>query len=191
MTGSRLKGRSTLILVAAAFLGPFVLALILFKTDSSLIPSTTTEHGVLIVPPRALPKLAMTPDAQSGLLRGKWSLLYIGPAECGDPCRQSLLETRQVRRALGKEMGRVQRIFFITQGQPDESSLNREHPDMIVFDLQQQSGKELLEAVGDVSEGDILLLDPLGNLMMRYASGTGMKGMHEDLKRLLKISQIG
>ena len=64
-------------------------------------------------------------------------------------------------------------------------------PDMIIFDLQRQSGQGLLQTVGEIAAGDIFLVDPLGNLMMRYASDTGMKGMHEDLKRLLKISQIG
>ena len=35
------------------------------------------------------------------------------------------------------------------------------------------------------------LIDPHGNLMMRFPPGLGMRGMHSDLKRLLKVSRIG
>jgi hypothetical protein len=39
--------------------------------------------------------------------------------------------------------------------------------------------------------GRVYLIDPLGNLMMVYAAGARPKGMLEDLKRLLGLSQVG
>jgi len=44
---------------------------------------------------------------------------------------------------------------------------------------------------GPLAPGEIVLADPLGNLVLRYPAGTGMKGIHGDLKHLLKISTIG
>lgn len=194
LTNTTPKGRKTFLLVAAVFIGPFVLAVFLYNSGSSLIPSGTTEHGTLIIPPRLLPELALaTHSDEDGaiLLRDKWSILYFGNGTCNELCQQSLIETRQVRRALGKEMSRVQRVFFVTAGTADEIALNSAHPDMVVFSTQKPGGEKLLEVVGEIEEGDIFLVDPIGNLMMRYSAGTGMKGMHADMKRLLKLSQIG
>jgi len=42
-----------------------------------------------------------------------------------------------------------------------------------------------------VQEGQILLMDPLGNLMMQYKSGFDPYEIKRDLKKLLRISQIG
>lgn len=197
MKDLKTKGRGTLLLVATAFLGPFLLALFLYNSDSSLIPGGSTEHGILIIPPRELPELSLAVNSDGSetttpsLLRVKWSMLHIGPGECGDQCQVSLLQTRQVRRALGKEMGRIDRIFLITKGKPDEAALNRNHPGLIIVDLKLPGGQELLQTVGKIAPGDVFLVDPHGNLMMRYPADTGMKGMHKDLKRLLKLSQIG
>ncbi len=194
MTNTTPKGRKTFLLVTAAFIGPFVLAVYLYNSGSSLIPSNTTEHGTLITPPRILPELTLSTDSEPDgliLLRDKWSMLYFDSGECKSICQQSLIETRQVRRALGKEMSRVQRVFFVTREISDEAALSNAHPDMIIFSTRQPGGQELLEVVGEISAGDIFLVDPIGNLMMRYSAGTGMKGIHADMKRLLKLSQIG
>jgi hypothetical protein len=37
----------------------------------------------------------------------------------------------------------------------------------------------------------LYLIDPLGNLMMSYAPDAKPKGLLEDLKRLLGLSQVG
>ena len=45
--------------------------------------------------------------------------------------------------------------------------------------------------VGGLKDGDMLLLDPLGNIMMRYQQNADPYGIHKDLKVLFKASQIG
>jgi hypothetical protein len=37
----------------------------------------------------------------------------------------------------------------------------------------------------------IYVIDPLGNVMMSYAPDAKLKGMLEDMKRLLRLSHIG
>jgi hypothetical protein len=39
--------------------------------------------------------------------------------------------------------------------------------------------------------GRVYLVDPFGNLVMSYAADAPARGLLEDLKRLLKLSQIG
>lgn len=38
---------------------------------------------------------------------------------------------------------------------------------------------------------DIFLAGPIGKLILRFPRDTGMKGIHTDLKQLLKLSRIG
>ncbi|MDD5274605.1 MAG: hypothetical protein PHR16_00810 [Methylovulum sp.] len=44
---------------------------------------------------------------------------------------------------------------------------------------------------GDVSEGMLFLMDPMGNLMMQYEPGFDPYNVKSDLMHLLRISQIG
>jgi cytochrome oxidase Cu insertion factor (SCO1/SenC/PrrC family) len=55
-----------------------------------------------------------------------------------------------------------------------------------ILELESQPGsnKQLIP-------GTIYLLDPNGNMMMRYDEKATSKGMLKDIKKLLKISNIG
>lgn len=189
----RRKGRRTLLLLAVVFLGPMALAMLLWFTGFQWRPAGTTEHGILYRPARPLPEATMQvadgPGA-SAALRGKWTLIYIGPGACDAACREALVEMRQVRRALGRDMARVQRLYLVTGGVPDLQYLATEHPGIGVLGPGPQA-MTLAGIAGDVAPGEILLADPLGNLIMRYPAGTGMKGIHDDLGHLLRISTIG
>jgi hypothetical protein len=44
---------------------------------------------------------------------------------------------------------------------------------------------------GDIPDGMLLLMDPLGNLMMQYEPGFDPYDVKSDLMHLLRISQIG
>ena len=193
MNAAANKGRRTLLLLALVFLGPMGIAMTLYYTGFQWRPEGSTEHGELYQPPRPLPELSLqVPGEPSGgaSLRGKWTFIYAGPGDCAAACREALAEMRQVRRALGRDMERVQRIYLATDGQPDLAWLASEHPGLAVGG-EAEATTAVLQAIGTAPAGSIFLTDPLGNLVMRYPAGTGMKGMHQDLQRLLKISTIG
>jgi hypothetical protein len=187
------RGRRTLLLLAVVFLGPMAVAMVLYFTGFQWRPERGTHHGALYQPARPLPEtnVAWVGGApSSGTLRGKWSLVHIGGGECAAGCRQALVVTRQVRRALGRDLDRVQRLYLLRSGVPDTAFLAAEHPGIgIVADS--ATVAEIARIAADVGEGDVFLADPLGNLVMRYPAGTPMKDIHEDLQRLLKISTIG
>jgi cytochrome oxidase Cu insertion factor (SCO1/SenC/PrrC family) len=123
-------------------------------------------------------------------LRGKWTLIYLGPGDCAVPCRQALEEMRQARRALGRDMDRVQRLYVVTVGTADTAFLTQQHPGIGLI-AERQTVLALDSAIGERWSGDIFLADPLGNLVMRYPAGTAVKDIHDDLKRLLTVSSIG
>jgi hypothetical protein len=118
-------------------------------------------------------------------------VLYVGRGDCDDACKETLRRTRQVRRALGKEMSRVQRLFVSTSGQPNSGFLAADQPGLLVMTDELASRDVVLTALGEFAEGDVFIADPLGNVVLRFPAGTTMKDMHEDLNLLLKASQIG
>jgi cytochrome oxidase Cu insertion factor (SCO1/SenC/PrrC family) len=183
------KGRARLgiILVFLAFFGPLGLAVWLYFGGWQ--PSGTVNHGELVLPPGNVSEIGLRTPAGTALsevsLTGLWSMIVVASGACMEACETDLYNTRQVRLALGKDRGRVQRILLLdSDGATSGDSLwTEQHPDLIVAAL---PAFELL-----AQPGYILLIDPLGNMMMRYAPGYASKGMLEDLKRLLKLSEIG
>jgi cytochrome oxidase Cu insertion factor (SCO1/SenC/PrrC family) len=203
----RSRQRRALIGLALLFFAPLALAFLLYY-GSSWRPGSRVNYGDLIDPPVPLPELALpravetraAPENTSPtFLRGKWTLLYLGPGSCPDRCREDLYNTRQVRAALGADRERVQRVFVAEGACCDLDWLRTQHPDLITV----QAGAEaapltaLLRshaapaATDRVSADRVFLIDPLGNLMMSYAADARPKGMLEDLKKLLRLSHVG
>ncbi len=189
------RGRGTLIGVAALFLVPLGVAFALYY-GSDWRPGKRTNHGELIVPPRPLPAVALR-DADGAalpprLFHGKWSLVYLGSGRCPDSCRQALYTMRQTRLELNQEMGRVQRVFLATGECCERAFLATEYPGLITVDAAEESAAALLREfprAAPVSE--LYIVDPLGNLMLRFDLGKDQKGLLQDLKKLLTLSQIG
>ncbi|MDJ0926328.1 MAG: hypothetical protein QNJ73_01660 [Gammaproteobacteria bacterium] len=188
----RKSGRLQLMMLALVFFGPVAVALLMYYTGF-WIPSGSVENGTLITPVRPVPAGLLAADDPDAALRfaGRWSLVIAEPGDCDADCRDTLYETRQLRRALGRDMDRVQRIWLVSEGQADGAFLAEEHPDLQVLGADHASNSQLAEIIGPRQRGEIFLVDPIGNLMMRFSPELDMRAMHTDLKRLLKVSRIG
>jgi cytochrome oxidase Cu insertion factor (SCO1/SenC/PrrC family) len=194
--------RRTLWILLVVFLVPWLLGtgLYFYFKETGIRPDTASK-GTLIEPARPLEPFALSAlDGETfGLedLRGHWTLVYIAPSICADPCLQNLYHMRQVRIALNKDMGRVQRLLVLTDSERLESLrpvLEREYPQMETVTGSQQALAEMTDqflGTGAHREGWIYLVDPLGNLMMGFPPDLDPRGMLKDLKKLLKYSQIG
>jgi len=186
-------GRLQLILIGAVFLGPMILAWLLYDPDGGWLPEGSTAHGELITPIKLVPdaNLSVPRDEQDSPYPGSWTLVHVGDGACGETCSKSLYKTRQVRKSLGKEDRRVQRIFFLTDETPFDPVMAEHHPGLEIITADQALADEFIKAIEPYDTRDIFLVDPLGNLIMRFTAGTGMKDMFKDLQKLLKISKIG
>jgi len=106
---------------------------------------------------------------------------------CPASCEAKLVTLRQVRLALGRNATRVERVFLV-----DESRLAPElesaYPGMHV--ASRVLGSAMPEGPGN-DRGHIYLVDPRGNVMMRWPAKPDGRRMIKDLERLLKASQIG
>lgn len=123
-------------------------------------------------------------------LKGKWVMVYIGAASCNEACQTQLYYMRQSRLVLGKDQDRVARVWIVSdQGQPDPALL-RAHPGLTVWRPVQASFINQFPSTR-AEANQIYLVDPLGNLMMRFPEKIDPKRLIKDMKLLLKASQIG
>jgi len=181
-----------LILLVLLFFGPMALSMFLYFTSDAWRPDGLTAHGVLLSDPVTLAEVPWTTsDGREYELTGKWLLIHVVDGDCDQPCSEALVHSRQVRRALGREMSRVQRVLWLGGSHPAPDTLPLEHAGLLVLDPPAEEAVRIRTAAGAEADGSILLADPLGNLIMRFPAGTPMKDLHEDLKHLLRTSRIG
>lgn len=199
---NRAKSRLTLLLVFGIFALPVVIAWLAFFVFPDWRPDATTNHGELVQPPRDL-HFASLETVEGGpleeaFLQGKWTyVLWSGP-ECGNPCLEQLVRMHQVRLAQGKNIDRVQRLFLV-QGMDEAAlrDLQAHYPGLVIahggasemHGLRQSFQMAREEDV--LAEGHLYLVDPLGNLMMRYQADAELRGIVKDLERLLLVSYVG
>lgn len=197
--GNRLRLALLVLLFAAPVLGAYSLY---FWLPRDWQPRGHTHQGELINPARPIETPDLQPvdsDSQEGdLLQDKWTLLMMGPSKCDEACAQTLRDTRQVRTALGKNTARVRRVYVATD-RADLEALRawavEQHPDLelvVAADAQALAGQLVHGGRNPLQHPrDVYLLDPHGNWLMRYTPDVPAKGLLKDLKKLLRLSNIG
>lgn len=191
------RGRVLLVLIMALFLLPLIGAGLLI---GHWRPAGSVHHGQLLNPARPLPNLRMTTLKGQPLtltaLHGHWQLAYLGGAgSCPVDCRNRLNYLSQIRIALGRDMPRVQTLLLLAQ--PPESGLRRwlsrtgivTHA--VVTDAATRAAFTNEFPAIPATQPAVYLIDPLGNLVMRYGPQVAPNGILLDLRRLLKYSEIG
>ena len=195
MSDSRARGRRTLLIVAAVFLVPVVVAFTLYY-GNLWRPANSSSKGELIDPARPLVVTGLRhPDgtpAGPEVLSGKWTLIYIGDGRCDEACRNALVFGRQSRLALNNEMTRVQRVLLATGKLLRPANTSRANTrGSSRSTLRHQRRPHLLAQFPEAREHSLFIVDPLGNLMMRHDASHTTKDLLSDLKKLLKLSHIG
>lgn len=178
--GPARRGRVKLLALGTFFALPLLAGWIAYLTG--WVPGTNSNYGTLIEPrPLAAPELAA--------LRGRWVLVQLDAAACDAGCEKKLYYLRQVRRAQGREMQRVERLWIVT----DAAALR---PELVAAiegtHIARDQGQlaAAFAAEGTVRD-HIYLVDPLGNLMLRFPRDPDPSKMVKDLERLLKFSGFG
>jgi hypothetical protein len=183
-TADQLRARNlrTVGALAALFFLPVLASFwIYYFTDWR--PAGSTAHGVLIQPPVQL--------ANGDVFQDKWTLLYVADGACDPACVNALYIARQTRLLLNKDMPRVNRVLLAT-GPVDRALLERRHPGVLLLDASSPATDGVLRAIPAAQRANgLFIVDPLGNLVMRYDARENPKGLLDDLKKLLKLSHIG
>jgi hypothetical protein len=156
-------------------------------------PGHTVNYGELIEP-RPLPDAVLTlADGASfrlSQLKGKWVLVSIDAGRCEADCEKKLLYMRQLRLTQGKNMDRVERAWLVSDAARPRGDAVTGFPGTWVV---RAAGSGLIEAfpAPRAPADHIYLIDPLGNLMMRFPRDPDTRQLIKDLSRLLKASRVG
>lgn len=190
----RTAGRWKLFAVIAVCASPLIAS---YLTYYVIKPSGRTNYGSLLDPrAHAAPTLnATTLDGkpvEMESFKGKWIMLQVNDADCQESCRKKLYDMRQLRLAQGKEMSRIERVWLITDNAPLETILIREYDGMHMLRAKPEAVKAWLPVDSGTTAADhIYMIDPLGNLMMRFPKDADPNKIKKDLYKLLKASRIG
>ena len=192
------KGRRMALLLLVVGFGPIILASAMFY-GGWLNPAGHTNNGTLVLPLVPVSALHLqTADGTALESRfgatqtdAKWLLLVVA-ADCTQACQELLYTTRQTNIALGKYATRVSRGAAVASMPPALSqrwSVDFER--MEPFSIAPAQTAAWPSGVVPAEAPQLLLVDPFGNVMMRYPAEVEGGDVLNDLKHLLKISRIG
>lgn len=172
------RGKPTIVLVALLFAAPLLAALALRLTGWE--PATTGNHGELVEPP-----VELAAGTVPGSLRDHWLVVGVTRPDCRSECIALADSLRRVRRALGEDGDRVKLVLTGLEHRPD---VLRDAPLSIV----PATLRDGLGSAGlDLAAGSVIVIDPRGFVMMRYAPGFASSGLLDDLQRLVRYGRVG
>lgn len=190
MSSAAPRSRATLWLILAVTAAPVAASYLAYYFWA---PRHTVNYGELIEP-RPLPdpavRLADGTPFRLSQLKGKWVLVAIGAARCDADCEKKLVYLRQLRLTQGKDMERVERAWLVSDADVPRGDAVAGFPGTWVV---RAAGSGLIEAfpAPRTPADHIYVIDPLGNLMMRFPPDPDSRRLIKDLSRLLKASRVG
>jgi len=196
---AQIKGRVQLLAVLAVCAFPIVAS---YLTYFVIKPTGRTNYGALIDPRKVPIPPALTLTALDGKpatldnFKGKWIFLQIGNAGCAAACQKQLFTMRQLRLMQGKEMDRIERVWLVTDSAALDPTLLKEYAGTQVLRAPEAVLRAWLPLdeldKADKADDHFYLIDPIGNLMMRFPKGPRIPArLKKDIAKLLKASGIG
>ncbi len=193
---ARSRSRTKLYLVLAICAAPVIASYLVYYF---VRPDARSNYGTLVDPQRPTPALHLkTLDGRAfdaASLRGKWVMLMVAGGDCPTRCVDRLYHLRQVRLTTGKDRDRVARVWLIPDATPLSTMLMREYDGTEMLRADPAELERWLPAATDEPAGSyaqhIYIVDPLGNLMMRFPVDADPNQTKRDLAKLLRASRIG
>ncbi|MCU1775455.1 hypothetical protein NTD89_00260 [Pseudomonas sp. 14P_5.3_Bac1] len=179
----RRKGRWQLILILMMVIGPMALATFMYKLQF-WVPDSRSYHGELIGNGQTRADIGVQADED------RWQLLVTAPTACAAECQQLVYLARQLQISLGRDASRASHA--LASAQPVSSAyaakLKTEYPQLHRYPLDLSTFTKDAAAPGDAQ---LWIVDPHGNLVLRYDAKVKGKDLLNDLRLLLKLSNIG
>lgn len=179
----RRKGRWQLVLILLMVVGPMVLATLMYKLQF-WVPDSRSYHGELIGNGQTRADIGVQADED------RWQLLVTAPATCAADCQQLVYLARQLQIGLGRDASRASHALASAQpvAAQYDAKLKAEYPQLQRYPLDLPTFTRSAAAPG---ESQLWIVDPHGNLVLRYDAKVKGKDLLNDLRLLLKLSNIG
>ncbi|WP_130931665.1 hypothetical protein [Pseudomonas sp. Sample_24] len=180
---NRRKGRLQLLLILLGVIGPMILATGMYKLQF-WVPEGRSYHGELIGNGQTRADLGVKAEEE------RWQLLVTAPKNCAVDCQQLVYLARQIQIGLGRDAGRASHAIAAAQplSSDYQAKLTREYPQLQRYPLDLAT---FSKTTGDKAEPQLWIIDPHGNLVLRYDPSVKGKDLLNDLRHLLKLSNIG
>lgn len=184
------SSRRTLLILIGLTVVPAVAAWLMYF----FFPPTGRMNYGTLLDVRPLPEVALTDisgkPASLQSLRGKWLLINVEPPQCTASCEKNLLALNTARTLQNREQDRIVRVWLMTgEGAPSEAAA-RLTSNVRIFRVAPEAVSAALANEPDPL-GHGFVVDPLGNVVLRYPPQADAKKISKDLKRLLRASNIG
>jgi hypothetical protein len=161
-----------------------------------LPPLGRTNFGDLIEPQRPIPELRLSGADGAAFkfesLRGRWVLLQFDSGACDPACVDKLYAMRQQRTMTGKDRERIERVWLIGDAAATPDVLASDYAGTIALRVDPaELGAVFPVEAGRRLQDYLYVIDPLGNLMMRFPATGEPARIRKDLGRLLRASRVG
>jgi hypothetical protein len=190
------RHRIKFIALVLVFISPFIagwMALYVFE-----LKPESTNYGSLVQPVKKLqwpPLEAVAGELYENGFGQKWKFLLFARGSCSEQCQSNLFFMRQIRTLLGRDTPRLQNVLAISGAVDAElKAFLSDYPNLIVIQndsesLASQFQTSDVEQVGSTPR--LYLVDPDDNYMMHYPAEIDHYRVLDDIKKLMKLSQIG
>lgn len=173
-----------------------VVAAVSLYFNPQWMPQERSNYGAILEPQRPVP----APDAlrltdldgkpvDLRELQGQWLLVTADQAACPEACARKLFIMRQSHASTGKNVVRIERVWFITDAEPVPDAVKEAY---VGTHMLRVTPEQLQAFMGNQApENHIWVIDPLGNLMMQFPQDPDPTRLRRDIGKLLFASQIG
>ncbi|KAB0497955.1 hypothetical protein [Pseudomonas vancouverensis] len=182
-SSTRRKGRLQLLLILLGVIGPMILATGMYKLNF-WVPEGRSYHGELIGNGQTRADIGVQAEED------RWQMLVTAPKDCSVDCQQLVYLARQIQIGLGRDASRASHALAAAQPLNSEydAKLKREYPQLQRYPLDLTT---FSRATRDTTAPQLWIIDPHGNLVLRYDPTVKGKDLLNDLRHLLKLSNIG
>ena len=153
-------------------------------------PKQFVNHGELLEPvPLAQVSLPRADGSRFAFneLSGQWAFVSVDDAACDENCLRKLYLMRQIRLTQGKYSDRIERVWLVRDGKQPASQTLQDYAGTRTILLSPREPLSVFPA-DNSREEYIYLIDPIGNLMMRFPRDVDPSRMKKDIAKLLRVS---
>ena len=188
------NGRLKMLLVLLVCAAPVVAS---YLTYFVIRPEGRTNYSELIQPLRPIPDQLPLVDLQgrpvaAASLKGQWLLVVIAGGACDAVCERQLWIQRQLRETLGREKDRLDKVWLINDSAAPRpktlEAVSAGAPATVLRGAPEALAQWLTPAPGSTLAQHMVVVDPLGNWMMRVPADPEPGKLKRDIEKLLRAS---
>ena len=188
----------------------FITALLIFLTPIVVItvstiwyysgygPEERVNYGLLLSDPIDIGELDLELDYQYldvDSMERKWMLVHFINDTCLESCADLIYVTRQVNVLLARQQTRVKRYIAAPKAlKPSLENFFSTYQDLNYIEIKDES--RIIKAfelnnIDPFDQPNMVVIDPIGNIILHYSGEVDGKKLLTDLKKLLGASKIG